>query len=255
MPSINANVEWDPDLLPGGVKRASPYVSLIRTCANFWLGQGLGGRYWVDRTPTSPIRLWGEVKTGIDRHITKAHASASVRANTIPIVATHASPGQQRILSHTLVKGRKNAVTVQIFQRQSKGAKGDSVRGMGKRTSARDSEPSWPTEAGYKRIVETDQLGDTVRQQSAKMPQMIGDLDDNANPLGYSFIISRTQSFEADPAQQMANYQQQNVALLAQISQHIASIASHVSTLSSLPLPYPDFSPSYSGVPVTLTGS
>jgi hypothetical protein len=48
----------------------------------------------------------------------------------------------------------------------------------------------------------------------------------------------------------MVYYQQQNVALLAQISQQIFSIAPHVSIPSSLPPPYPDFKPSSSSVRV-----
>jgi hypothetical protein len=48
----------------------------------------------------------------------------------------------------------------------------------------------------------------------------------------------------------MVYYQQQNVALLAQISQQIFSIAPHVSIPSSLPPPYPDFKPSSSNVRV-----
>ncbi|KAH9038192.1 hypothetical protein EDB85DRAFT_526303 [Lactarius pseudohatsudake] len=65
-----------------------------------------------------------------------------------------------------------------------------------------------------------------------------------------SFIIDRIQGLQVDPAQQMVYYQQQNVALLAQISQQISSIAPHVSIPSSLPPPYPDFAPSSSDVRV-----
>jgi hypothetical protein len=53
-----------------------------------------------------------------------------------------------------------------------------------------------------------------------------------------------------DPAQQMVYYQQQNVALLTQISQQISFIAPHVSIPSTLPQPYPDFRPSSSDVRV-----
>jgi hypothetical protein len=48
----------------------------------------------------------------------------------------------------------------------------------------------------------------------------------------------------------MVYYQQQNVALLAQISEQVASIAPQVSIPSTLPPPYPDFSPSPSDVRV-----
>ena len=65
-----------------------------------------------------------------------------------------------------------------------------------------------------------------------------------------SFIIDRIQGLQVDPAQQMVYYQQQNVALLAQISQQISSIAPHLSIPSTLPPPYPDFRPSSSDVRV-----
>ena len=65
-----------------------------------------------------------------------------------------------------------------------------------------------------------------------------------------SFIIDRIQGLQVDPAQQMVYYQQQNVALLAQISQQISSIAPHVSIPSTLPPPYPEFTPSSSDVRV-----
>ncbi|KAH8989057.1 hypothetical protein EDB92DRAFT_892653 [Lactarius akahatsu] len=145
---------------------------------------------------------------------------------------------------------------------------------------------NWEETRRFSDATETDRPGDTVRQQSAKMPQMVGDFDDNANPLWSlhakeaknhdeariqslkdnmdgvlifaglfsaaltSFIIDRIQGLQVDPAQQMVYYQQQNVALLAQISQQISSIAPHVSIPSSLPPPYPDFAPSSSDVRV-----
>ena len=65
-----------------------------------------------------------------------------------------------------------------------------------------------------------------------------------------SFIIDRIQGLQVDPAQQLVYYQQQNVALLAQISQQISSIAPHLSIPSTLPPPYPDFRPSSSDVRV-----
>ena len=48
----------------------------------------------------------------------------------------------------------------------------------------------------------------------------------------------------------MVYYQQQNVALLAQISKQVASITPQVSIPSTLPPPYPDFSPNSSDVRV-----
>jgi hypothetical protein len=65
-----------------------------------------------------------------------------------------------------------------------------------------------------------------------------------------SFLIDSVNSLQVDPAQQMVYYQQQNVALLAQISEQVASIAPQVSIPSTLPPPYPDFSPSPSDVRV-----
>ena len=65
-----------------------------------------------------------------------------------------------------------------------------------------------------------------------------------------SFIIDRIQGLQVNPAQQMVYYQQQNVALLAQISQQISSIAPHVIIPSTRPPPYPEFSPSSSVVRV-----
>ena len=64
-----------------------------------------------------------------------------------------------------------------------------------------------------------------------------------------SFLIDSASNLQADPAQQMVFYQQQNVALLAQISKQISSITPQVSILST-PLPSYDFSPSASDVRV-----
>ena len=64
-----------------------------------------------------------------------------------------------------------------------------------------------------------------------------------------SFLIDSASSLQVDPAQQMVFYQQQNVALLAQISEQISSIAPQVS-IPSAPLPSYDFSPSASSIRV-----
>ncbi|KAH9011889.1 hypothetical protein EDB84DRAFT_1278882 [Lactarius hengduanensis] len=103
---------------------------------------------------------------------------------------------------------------------------------------------------------------------------MIGDFDDNANALWFlhvkeemshdeariralkddmdsvlifaglfsaaltSFLADKIHDLQPDPAQQMVYYQQQNVALLAQISQQLSSIASQVSISPTPPPPY-----------------
>ena len=64
-----------------------------------------------------------------------------------------------------------------------------------------------------------------------------------------SFLIDSASNLQVDPAQQMVFYQQQNVALLAQITKQISSIAPQVS-IPSTPLPSYDFSPSASDVRV-----
>ncbi|KAH9170247.1 hypothetical protein EDB89DRAFT_1335038 [Lactarius sanguifluus] len=104
------------------------------------------------------------------------------------------------------------------------------------------------------------------------MPRMIGDFNDNANALWSlqlkeanshdeariqslkddmdgvlifaglfsaaltSFLVDKIHDLQPDPAQQMVFYQQQNVALLAQISQQVSALAPQVS-ISSTPLP------------------
>ncbi|KAH8984550.1 hypothetical protein EDB86DRAFT_2744490, partial [Lactarius hatsudake] len=65
-----------------------------------------------------------------------------------------------------------------------------------------------------------------------------------------SFVTDKIHDLQVDPAQQMVYYQQQNVALLAQISKQVSSIASQVSIPSASPPPYPNFSPSSSDVRV-----
>ena len=64
------------------------------------------------------------------------------------------------------------------------------------------------------------------------------------------FIIDKVHDLQVDPSQQMVYYQQQNVALLAQISKQVSSIAPQVSIPSSPPQPYPDFTPNPSDVRV-----
>ncbi|KAH9013439.1 hypothetical protein EDB85DRAFT_967470 [Lactarius pseudohatsudake] len=59
-----------------------------------------------------------------------------------------------------------------------------------------------------------------------------------------SFLVDSLKNLQPDPAQQSVYYQQQSVAMLAQISQQIVSIAPQVSVLSTPPPPYPVFHPS-----------
>ncbi|KAI9431902.1 hypothetical protein H4582DRAFT_1785080, partial [Lactarius indigo] len=58
-----------------------------------------------------------------------------------------------------------------------------------------------------------------------------------------SFLVDSLQNLQPDPAQQSVYYHQQSVAMLAQISQQIASIAPQVSVPSTPPPPYPPFHP------------
>ena len=64
-----------------------------------------------------------------------------------------------------------------------------------------------------------------------------------------SFLIDSLQNLQPDPAQQAIYYHQQSVAMLAQISKQLASIAPQVS-IPSPPPPYPAFSPSISDLRV-----
>jgi hypothetical protein len=64
-----------------------------------------------------------------------------------------------------------------------------------------------------------------------------------------SFLIDSVSNLQVDPAQQMVFYQQQNVALLAQISHQISAIAPQVS-IPLTPLASYNFSPSASDVRV-----
>ncbi|KAI9439398.1 hypothetical protein BJY52DRAFT_532751 [Lactarius psammicola] len=65
-----------------------------------------------------------------------------------------------------------------------------------------------------------------------------------------SFLIDSLQNLQPDPAQQSVYYHQQSVAMLAQISQQIASIAPQVSVPSTPPPPYPAFHPSVTDIRV-----
>ncbi|KAI9431884.1 hypothetical protein H4582DRAFT_1212164 [Lactarius indigo] len=65
-----------------------------------------------------------------------------------------------------------------------------------------------------------------------------------------SFLVDSLKNLQPDPAQQSVYYQQQSVAMLAQISQQIASIAPQVSVPSTPPPPYPVFHPSNSDLAV-----
>ncbi|KAH9062166.1 hypothetical protein EDB87DRAFT_321115 [Lactarius vividus] len=65
-----------------------------------------------------------------------------------------------------------------------------------------------------------------------------------------SFIIDKMHDLEVDPAKQMVYYQQQNVALLAQISTQVSFIAPRI-PIPSIPTPaYPEFHPTSSDVRV-----
>ncbi|KAF8262937.1 hypothetical protein EI94DRAFT_1808061 [Lactarius quietus] len=65
-----------------------------------------------------------------------------------------------------------------------------------------------------------------------------------------SFLVNSLQNLQPDPAQQAVYYHQQSVAMLAQISQQIASIAPQVSIPSTPPPPYPAFHISISDIRV-----
>jgi hypothetical protein len=59
-----------------------------------------------------------------------------------------------------------------------------------------------------------------------------------------SFLIDSLQNLQAGLAQQAVYYHQQSVAMLAQISQQLASIAPQVPIPPTSPAPYPPFCPS-----------
>ncbi|KAH9025538.1 hypothetical protein EDB85DRAFT_2118467, partial [Lactarius pseudohatsudake] len=121
-----------------------------------------------------------------------------------------------------------------------------------------------------------------------EVPRVIGDFDDNANAFWslhkkeakhhdeariqslkddmdgvlifaglfsaalVSFIIDKVHDLQVNPAQQMVYYQQQNVALLAQISNQVSSIAPQVSIPSAPPPSYPNFTPNPSDVRINV---
>ena len=67
-----------------------------------------------------------------------------------------------------------------------------------------------------------------------------------------SLLVQSIQALQPDPAQQSVYYQQQSLAMLAQISQQIASIAPQVSIPSVPPLSYLSSNPSSSDVLVNI---
>ncbi|KAH9958709.1 hypothetical protein BC827DRAFT_1135838, partial [Russula dissimulans] len=67
-----------------------------------------------------------------------------------------------------------------------------------------------------------------------------------------AFIIDSKNKLKVDPADQMVYYLQQNVAILAQISHQISSIAPQIVIPSSPPPPYPAFITSSSDVRVNV---
>ncbi|KAI9456392.1 hypothetical protein BJY52DRAFT_1121195, partial [Lactarius psammicola] len=67
-----------------------------------------------------------------------------------------------------------------------------------------------------------------------------------------SFLVQSIQTLQTNPMEQAAYYQQQSVAMLAQISQQIASITPQVPIASTPPPPYPAFRPSDSDIRVNI---
>ncbi|KAH9061799.1 hypothetical protein EDB83DRAFT_2315567 [Lactarius deliciosus] len=67
-----------------------------------------------------------------------------------------------------------------------------------------------------------------------------------------SFLVDGLKNLQPDPAQQSVYYHQQSVAMLAQISQQLASIAPQVSVPSTPPPPYPVFHPSSNDMAVNI---
>jgi hypothetical protein len=67
-----------------------------------------------------------------------------------------------------------------------------------------------------------------------------------------SFLVQSNQNLQDNPVEQSAYYQQQSVAILAHISQQIASIAPHVTIASTPAPPYPTFRPSGSDIRVNI---
>ncbi|KAI9438744.1 hypothetical protein H4582DRAFT_195291 [Lactarius indigo] len=67
-----------------------------------------------------------------------------------------------------------------------------------------------------------------------------------------SFLVQSIQTLQVNPVEQSAYYQQQSVAILAQISQQLASITPQVPTAPAPPPPYPAFCPSDSNIRVNI---
>jgi hypothetical protein len=65
-----------------------------------------------------------------------------------------------------------------------------------------------------------------------------------------SFLVDSIQNLQANPVEQSVYYQQQTVAILAQISQQIASITPQVPIALTPPPPYPVFKPTSSDIRV-----
>jgi hypothetical protein len=65
-----------------------------------------------------------------------------------------------------------------------------------------------------------------------------------------SFLVDSIQNLQANPVEQSVYYQQQSVAILAQISQQIASITPQVPIALTPPPPYPVFKPTSSDIRV-----
>ncbi|KAH9016772.1 hypothetical protein EDB85DRAFT_701664, partial [Lactarius pseudohatsudake] len=66
------------------------------------------------------------------------------------------------------------------------------------------------------------------------------------------FLVDSLKNLQLDPAQQSVYYHQQSVAMLAQISQQLASITPQVSVPSTPPPPYPVFHPSSKDIAVNI---
>ncbi|KAH9029933.1 hypothetical protein EDB85DRAFT_1866872, partial [Lactarius pseudohatsudake] len=65
-----------------------------------------------------------------------------------------------------------------------------------------------------------------------------------------SFLVDSLENLQPDPVQQSVYYHQESVAMVARISQQIASIAPQVSVPSTPPSPYPPFYPSIKDIRV-----
>ncbi|KAF8262906.1 hypothetical protein EI94DRAFT_640744 [Lactarius quietus] len=169
---------------------------------------------------------------------------------------------------------------------------GETQAGSSTRSQAHFSKdgPSYSGENNSENVQSCDDRtsGDVAQPTPSEMPRMIGDFDANANAMWSlhlgeakshdearihslkddmdsvlifaglfsaaltSFLIDSVNNLQVDPAQQMVYYQQQNVALFAQISEQISSIVPQVTIQSTLPPPYPTFSPNRSDVRVNV---